>query len=73
MKSEFAHHVPEFDHEYLNLTTHSTEILVPKQEYLIRKHTHTSEKPGNIMSAAAPSPWIAFWALWMIGDYVTTN
>ncbi len=41
VKSKFAHHVSEFDHEYLNLTTRSTEI--PKQEY-------RTEKPGNIMS-----------------------
>jgi hypothetical protein len=29
VKPEFDHHVPGFDHEYLNLTTRSTEILVP--------------------------------------------
>jgi len=36
VKPEFDHHVPEFDHEYLNLTSRSTEILVPKQEYRVR-------------------------------------
>jgi hypothetical protein len=37
VKPEFDHQIPEFDHKYLILTTRSTEILVPKQDYRVRK------------------------------------
>ena len=32
VKPDFDHQIPDFDNEYLILTTRSTEILVPKQE-----------------------------------------
>jgi len=37
VKPEFGPRITEYEHEYLNLTTRSTEILVLKQTYRIRK------------------------------------